>query len=180
VAAAASITALQTVVARNVDPVAPAVVSVGSVHGGSAPNVIPDEVVLRGTLRSFSDEVRAILRERVREILEGTARAHGCVPDLDFEPGFPAVVNDPSATERAREIAVEVVGEAGVIEHPPMAASEDFAYFLKEVPGTFILLGAGNEERGITAPHHSGEFDIDESALPRGAELLARLALRGL
>jgi amidohydrolase len=180
VAAAHAITALQTVVARTVDPVAAAVVTVGSVHGGSAPNVIPDEVSLRGTLRSFSDEVRETLRERVRELFDGTARAHGCVPDLDFEPGFPAVVNDPRATARAREIAVEVAGEDNVAEHPPMAASEDFAYFLREVPGTFIFLGAGNRERGITAPHHSAEFDIDESALPRGAELLARLALRGV
>jgi amidohydrolase len=180
VAAAHAITALQTVVARTVDPVAAAVVTVGSVHGGSAPNVIPDEVSLRGTLRSFSEEVRETLRERVGELFDGTARAHGCVPDLHFEPGFPAVVNDLPATARAREIAIEVVGEENVAEHPPMAASEDFAYFLREVPGTFIFLGAGNEERGITAPHHSAEFDIDESALPRGAELLARLALRGL
>ena len=180
VAAAHAITALQTVVARNVDPVAPAVVTVGSVHGGSAPNVIPDEVLLRGTLRSFSEDVREILRERVRELFEGTARAYGCVPDLDFDPGFPAVVNDPRSTARAREIAVEVVGEDNVVEHPPMAASEDFAYFLREVPGTFIFLGAGNEERGISAPHHSAEFDIDESALPRGTELLVRLAIRGL
>jgi len=180
VAAAHVITALQTVVARNVDPVASAVVTVGSVHGGSAPNVIPDEVLLRGTLRSFSEDVREILRDRVRELFDGTARAHGCVPDLDFDPGFPAVVNDSRSTARAREIAVEVVGEGNVVEHAPMAASEDFAYFLMKVPGTFIFLGAGNEERGICAPHHSAEFDIDEAALPCGAELLARLALRGL
>jgi len=131
-------------------------------------------------LRSFSKDVREILRERVRELFDGTARAYGCVPDLDFEPGFPAVVNDPRSTARAREIAVEVVGEGNVVEHLPMAASEDFAYFLREVPGTFIFLGAGNEKRGICAPHHSAEFDIDESALPRGTELLVRLAIRGL
>jgi amidohydrolase len=115
----------------------------------------------------------------VREVLESSARAQRCKPEFTLKPGYPAVVNDHDATARAREIAREVVGEDAVIETPPVAAAEDFAYFLEAVPGVFILLGAGNEERGITAPHHSPEFDIDESVLPRGAELLARLALGG-
>jgi len=179
VAAASAITALHSIVSRNVDPTAAAVVAVGSVHGGSAPNVIPNEVRLEGTLRSFSEEVRGILRRRVGEVLEGAALAHGCTARLELKPGFPAVVNDPAATARSREIAAEVVGAGNVIEHAPMAASEDFAYFLQEVPGTFIFVGAGNEARGITAPHHSADFDIDESVLTTGAELLARLALEG-
>jgi amidohydrolase len=166
VAAAGAITALQTVVARNVDPVEPAVVTVGSVQGGSAPNVIPEEVRLRGTLRSFSEEVREVLCDRVRDVVEGVVRSHGC--------------EVAEATLRAHEIAAAVVGQANVIEHPPMAASEDFAYFLREVPGTFLFVGAGNEDRGIVAPHHSAEFDIDESALPLGAEVLARLAIDGI
>lgn len=179
VAAASAVTALHSIVSRNVDPTEAAVVAVGSVHGGSAPNVIPDEVRLEGTLRSFSEEVRGILRKRVAEVLEGTALAHGCTVRFELKPGFPAVVNDPGATERSREIAAEVVGASNVIEHAPMAASEDFAYFLREVPGTFIFVGAGNDARGITAPHHSADFDIDESVLSTGAELLARLALEG-
>jgi amidohydrolase len=92
-------------------------------------------------------------------------------------PGYPAVVNDAAAVTRVRRHAAAVVGEANVVEPRPMAAAEDFAYFLKEVPGAFVFIGAGNVSRGITAPHHAPDFDIDESALPIGAELLARIAL---
>ena len=179
VAAAHCITALQTIVSRSVDPTEAAVVSVGSVRGGSAANVIPAEVELNGTLRSFSEEVRETLRRRVGEVLEGGARAYGCRVELELMPGFPAVVNDAGATEKARQIAAEVVGADRVVEHAAMAASEDFAYFLEAVPGTFIFVGAGNDARGITAPHHSADFDIDETALQHGTELLVRLARDG-
>jgi amidohydrolase len=177
VAAAYAVAALQAVVARSVDPVRAAVVTVGSLHAGSAANVIPGEATMRGTLRSFDEGVRGTLRTRVREVLEGTAAAHGCTAELILHPGYPAVVNDPGAVARVRRHAAEVVGAAGVVEPDPMAAAEDFAYFLKRVPGAFAFIGAGNHERGITAPHHAPEFDIDEAALPIGAELLARIAL---
>jgi amidohydrolase len=88
------------------------------------------------------------------------------------------VVNDPAAAETVREVATDLFGPDEVFQSPPLAASEDFAYFLEKVPGAFMLLGAGNQEKGITAPHHSPEFDIDETALPRGAALLAALGLR--
>lgn len=176
-AAAQGLVAMQAVVARSVDPLEPAVVSVGSLHGGTAPNAIPDEARMHGTLRSLSEEVRAILRRRVREVLEGTAAAAGCRLEFDLRPGYPAVVNDADAAARVREHAARVVGPDRVIESPPMTASEDFAYFLREVPGALVFVGAGNESRGITAPHHAPGFDIDEEALPIGAELLARIAL---
>jgi len=177
VAAAQAVTALQAVVSRSVDPVQPAVVNVGSLHAGSAPNVIPEDARLEGTLRSFAEDVREILRARVRETLEGCARAAGCALEFELKPGYPAVRNDPAAVERVRAAASEVLGATNVIEAAPMAAAEDFAYFLERVPGAFAFLGAGNEALGITAPHHGPSFDIDESVLPRGAELLARLAL---
>jgi amidohydrolase len=179
VAVAQGIVALQVVVARNVDPVEAAVVTVGSVHAGSAPNAIPEEARLDGTMRCFRREVRDLLRERVREVLEGSARAHRCRVEFELRPGYPAVVNDPEAVAHARKIAREVVGDSAVLEHPPMAASEDFSCFLERVPGAFLFLGAGNEARGITAPHHSPDFDIDEAALPIGVELLVRLAIDG-
>lgn len=177
VAAALAVVALQTVVSRSIDPVRPAVVTVGALHAGSAPNVIPGDARLAGTLRSFHPEVRALLRERVRETLEGCARAAGCGVEFELIPGYPAVVNDEAAADRARDEGARVFGAAGIVEAEPMAAAEDFAYFLERVPGAFLLVGAGNEARGITAPHHSPEFDLDEAVLPRGAELLARLAL---
>jgi len=177
VAAAQAIVALQSIVSRSVDPVQPAVVSVGSLHAGSAANVIPERASMRGTLRSFDEGVRATLRRRVQEVLEGTASATGCRLEFELFPGYPAVVNDAAAVERVRRHAAQVVGEAHVIEPAPMAAAEDFAYFLRESPGAFAFIGAGNVERGITAPHHSRHFDIDEAALPIGAELLTRIAL---
>ena len=111
------------------------------------------------------------------QVLEGVGRAAGCRVDFELHKGYPAVVNDPASAANARTVANRVFGEDHVHEPAPMAAAEDFSYFLLERPGAFIFVGAGNEQRGITAPHHSPEFDIDESVLPRGAELLARLAL---
>lgn len=177
VAACQAVTALQAVVSRSVDPVEAAVLTVGSIHAGSAPNVIPDDAEIRGTLRSFVEEVRQLLRRRLREVLEGAARAGGCGLELDLRPGYPAVVNDPRAVEKVRRAAREAVGAARTFEPPPLAVSEDFAHFLERVPGALILLGAGDPARGIDAPHHSPRFDIAESALKVGAELLARLVL---
>jgi amidohydrolase len=178
VAAAQAVTALQTIVSRSVDPVQPAVVTIGSLHAGTACNIIPDEARMEGTLRSFDEDVRTLLRDRTRETLEYTARAAGCRLEFELTRGYPAVVNTPEAIGGVRNAAGLVFGESQVIEPAPMAAAEDFSYFLQQRPGAFMFVGAGNREKGITAPHHSPEFDIDESVLPRGAELLARLALQ--
>ena len=177
VAAAQAVVALQSVVARSIDPIQPAVVSIGSLHAGTAPNVIPEAATMHGTLRSFDEGVREILRLRVREVLEGTAAAAGCRLEFTLSPGYPAVVNDAEAVSRVRRHAALVVGAANVVDPAPMAAAEDFAYFLRQVPGAFTFIGAGNVARGITAPHHAPQFDIDESALPIGTELLVRIAL---
>ena len=177
VAAANAIVALQSVVARSVDPMQAAVVTVGSLQAGSAPNVIPEVATMRGTLRSFDDGVRELLRRRVREVLEGTSAAAGCRLDYALHPGYPTVVNDAEAVARVRRLAAVVAGEQNVVEPAPVAAAEDFAYFLRKAPGAFVFIGAGNAARGIVAPHHAPQFDIDESALPIGAELLVRIAL---
>ena len=177
VAGAQAVTALQSVISRSVDPVEHAVVTVGAFQAGSASNVIPDEARIEGTMRSFSNEVRHLLRSRVREVLQGAAAAGGCRLEFELREGYPAVINDPGAVEQVRRVARELFGDEDVHEPPAMAASEDFSHFLDKVPGAFVFLGAGNEARGIIAPHHSPEFDIDESALPQGAALLAGLAL---
>jgi amidohydrolase len=177
VAAAHAVVALQSVVARSIDPIQPAVVSVGSLHAGSAANVIPETATMHGTLRSFDEGVRTTLRRRVREVLDGAATTAGCRLEFTLYPGYPAVVNDPEAVERVRGHAALVVGAANVVDPAPMAAAEDFAYFLQKAPGAFVFIGAGNVARGITAPHHAPTFDIDEAALPIGTELLARIAL---
>jgi amidohydrolase len=113
----------------------------------------------------------------VPELLEAVARAHGCGLEFELVCGYPATVNDPRAVAVARGLAATVFGASNVHEPPPMACAEDFSYFLERRPGAFVFVGAGNASRGIVAPHHSPQFDIDEDALPRGAELLARLAL---
>jgi amidohydrolase len=177
VAAAQAISALQAIVSRDVDPLKAAVVSVGSLHAGAAPNVIPDRARMDGTMRSFDEAVRRQLCERVPQVLESAAGAGGCDTEFELRPGYPATVNDNASAQLAGRLAREVVGRANVRETPPLTAAEDFSYFLQKRPGAFILVGAGNRERGITAPHHSPEFDIDESVLPLGTELLTRLAL---
>lgn len=176
-AAASAVVAFQSIVARSIDPIQPAVVSVGSLHAGTAANVIPDVATMHGTLRSFDERVRETLRRRVREVLEGTAAAAGCRLEFTLHPGYPAVVNDATAVERVRRHAAAVVGADNVVDPAPMAAAEDFAYFLQQAPGAFAFIGAGNVTRGIVAPHHAPSFDIDESALPIGTELLVRIAL---
>lgn len=176
-AAAHAVVALQQIVSRSVDPLETAVITVGAFRGGDAANVIPADATIKATLRSFDDGVRNTLRERCEQVCRGVAVAGDCELDFELLPGYPAVVNDSSAVATARAVAEKAFGEVHVIEHQPMAAAEDFAYFLKQRPGAFIFVGAGNRERGITAPHHSSQFDIDEAALPLGAELLMRLAL---
>ncbi|ANM29512.1 hypothetical protein ABI59_07830 [Acidobacteria bacterium Mor1] len=175
VAAAQAVAALQTVVARAVDPLEAAVVSVGVLEAGTACNIIPDTARFHGTMRSFREDVRATLRRRVQEVIEGTAAAAGCKVDYKLHKGYPAVVNDGAAAAHMSELARDVVGDDNVIECPPMACAEDFSYFLNARPGAFAFLGAGGPDR---PGHHTPEFDIDESVLPRGAELLARLALQ--
>jgi amidohydrolase len=177
VSAAQAVTVLQAVVSRSVDPLAAAVVSVGCLHGGTAPNVIPDSAELHGTLRAFDESLRERLRQRVRQVLEGVALAGECRLEYVLQPGYPAVVNTVDEVVVMRRAAESTLGAQSVVEARPLMAAEDFAYFLRERPGAFALLGAGNPSRGIDAPHHSPRFDIDEAVLHRGAELLARVAL---
>jgi amidohydrolase len=178
IAAAQGVLALQSIVARGVDPAEAAVVTVGSIQGGSATNIIPERVHLMGTLRSYSDEVRQFLRRRVREVLQAAAAACECRLEMELHEGFPVMVNDAAAVELVRRVAAEQFGANNVFDPGLLPASEDFALFLQQRPGAMVFLGAGNAERGIVAPHHSPEFDIDERALPMGAELLTRLVLQ--
>lgn len=176
-AAAQVVTALQTVVSRAVDPVEPAVVALGALHAGEAGNVVPAHAEGHGSLRSFDPGVRERLRRRVRELVEGVAAACGCRGEVEIRPGYPAVLNEEGAVGRARAAALDVFGPEAVHDCAPILAAEDFAYFACERPAAFVFVGAGNSARGIDAPHHSPRFDIDEDALPLGAEYFARLAL---
>ena len=177
VVAAQIVSALQSVVNRNIDPLDPAVLTIASIHGGTAHNVIPAEVQLAGTIRSFRPEVREALIARLHAVAEGTAGAFGARAEVRIGSGYPVTENHVQMTDFARTVAVETVGAANVIHPRPVMGAEDFSYFLKKVPGCMVFLGSSNIARGMSHPHHSALFDFDESCLPIGVELMSRLAL---
>jgi amidohydrolase len=176
-AAAALVVNLQSVVSRNVDPLKPAVLSFGSIHGGTANNIIPAEVRLTGTARMFDPKTQALVKKRLREIVEGICAMSGASADFVYEDGYPPLVNDPASVDFALGVAKRALGEENVVAVEPVMGGEDFAYYLQEVPGAFLFFGAGD---GAKVPHHHPAFDFDEKALPPAAFLMAALALEYL
>jgi len=180
VAAAHVVTALQTIVAREVAPVQAAVVTIGSIHGGQAFNVIPDEVTLTGTIRTFDPGLRRSMPERIARIAAGVAGGLGCRADVDVRAGNPAVQNDAGVAAVARRAAVRVVGEANVVEPEPTMGGEDMAVYFERAPGCFVFVGSANPARGLDQPHHSPRFDFDEDALAIGCEFMVQAAEEAL
>ncbi|CAN5503353.1 amidohydrolase [soil metagenome] len=177
VIAAQLVLALQGLVSRETDPAKQAVVSVTSVHGGTAYNIIPNEVELKGTLRTFDPELREALRARILEVAEGVANLQRGSVETTWNVGSPAVVNDEAMTERLKRVAASVLGEDGVQESERIMGGDDMALWLQEAPGCYFFVGARDEAAGIDKPHHHPQFDIDERALPLAVELLSRGAL---
>lgn len=175
-AAAQVISALQTVVARNVPPLKSAVVSVTSLHGGEAFNVIPETVELRGTIRSFDPQVQALVLTRVEQVVKGVAAALGCEAQVEMWRVTPAVVNDPDLTARVRSVVEKVLPQAEIDSQERTMGSEDMAYMMEDIPGCYFFVGSANPDQGLNAPHHHPKFDFDEQALPRGAALMAAAA----
>ncbi|GAA5502170.1 N-acetyldiaminopimelate deacetylase [Deinococcus xinjiangensis] len=168
VIAAQIIMALQTVVSRSKDPIDTAVVTVAQIHGGSANNVIPDTVTLGGTVRSFDENVRQMLRARIEQIIKGVCDTYGATYTLDYRFGYRATLNDAGITQLLREMTKEVLPDAVLHEGKPNMGSEDFSAYLTKAPGTFIVVGAGGPD---AAPHHHPKFTIDERALEHGVKL---------
>jgi amidohydrolase len=171
VAAAAVVQALQTVVSRRIDPLDPAVVTVGSIHGGSAFNVIVEEVVLTGTARSFSQSMAGHLPRLIEETARGAAAVNGATATTVYQRYTIAVRNDPVI---AHLVAISAQATPGVqhVDHGMrLMAGEDFAYILDRVPGCFFFVGCGKAD-GTSEPHHSPRFLVDESALPIGAAVM--------
>ncbi|CAN7365873.1 M20 family metallopeptidase [Acidovorax sp. LjRoot66] len=176
VAAAHIITALQTVVSRNVDPLDMGVVTVGSIHGGAAPNVIPESVELKLTARAFKPEVRAILQERIPAIVRAQAESFGATAEVQYRPGYPAVLNHDAETALARSVAVDTFGAARVdAGFRPRTASEDFAFMLLQRPGSYVFVGNGDG-----ASLHSPYYDFNDAILAPSATYWVRLAERFL
>jgi amidohydrolase len=174
------ILALQTLVSRNLDPFAHGVISICSIHGGFAPNIIPPEVKLIGTLRSMSKEWREFAHARIHEIVNGICYSARAEADIRIAKGYPVLVNDEDETKFAEDCARDLFGPERVFRAERLMAAEDFAYYLEKVPGTFYRLGIRNEAEGITADIHNDHFTIDESAMKTGAAMQAYLAVRAL
>ncbi len=181
VVAAQVVMALQTIVARNLDPLASAVVTIGTIHGGYNFNVIADVVELRGTVRTLDPHLRDAMPARIEAIAAGVCAAHGARHELEYHRKYPPTINHEVGVALVRRVAGEVLGAANVRELPPSMGGEDFAYYLQEVPGCFYWLGARHphpEQEGYAL--HSPHFDIDEEALKVGVQLLVEGALEHL
>lgn len=181
-AASHVVTALQSIVSREVSPVDAAVVTIGSIHGGEAFNVIPDEVTLTGTIRTFDPALRLTMPERITRVAGGVSSALQCRAEVEVRAGNPPVINDPAMAELARRAAARVVGAEKVVTPEPTMGGEDMAVYFERAPGCFVFVGSANHDRKLDHPHHSPFFDFDESALAIGCAFLveaAEEALRG-
>ena len=177
VIAAQVVTALQTVVSREVDPVEPAVLTVGEIGAGTAFNIIPEKARLGGTVRTLNADLREIMPERIEALARGVANGMRGDANLDYTFSYPVTANDRGAADRALKVATDLFGGESVLELPnPSMGGEDFAFFLEKVPGAFIWLGLGEDVSGL----HTPQFSFDEEILARGSALLTALALESL
>ncbi|UQZ36312.1 amidohydrolase [Paenibacillus sp. PK3_47] len=177
VAGAALVTQLQSIVSRSVDPLRPAVVSIGTIQGGTAQNIIADRCRITGTVRSFDEETRYLIRGRIEEMTASVTAAYGAEFKLDYLMGYPPLVNHEEEFMRFFRTAPEALGpQASVIMMEKLMPAEDFSYYVREIPGCFIFVGAGNPDKDAVYPHHHSRFDFDEDALLHGVKLLAAMA----
>jgi amidohydrolase len=176
-AAAQIVTALQTIVSRNVSPFQSAVVSVTTLKAGDAFNIIPQTAEINGTIRTFEKEVRDLVLARLTQIVEGIATAMGCQVEITLKRLTPAVVNNPALARRSAELARMLQPELEITNEFRSMVSEDMAYFMDIVPGLFIIVGSANAEKGLNFSHHHPQFDIDEKALVTTAAMLTAAAI---
>ncbi|MEA2917743.1 MAG: hypothetical protein QOJ15_9824 [Bradyrhizobium sp.] len=164
------ITALQSIVSRTIDPLDSAVISMCEFHAGNARNVIPQTAELRGTVRTLTEEVRALVEKRVREVVAGVAQMTGATIDLVYERGYPVTVNHASQTDVATQVAKEIAGDANVHAMPPLMGAEDFAYMLESRPGAFIFCGNGD-----SAGLHHPAYNFNDEAIVFGTSYWIKL-----
>jgi len=172
------ITSLQTIVSRNVSPLETAVVTIGTIEGGTAFNVIANEVVMKGTVRTYSMKLREEIPKRFEEIVKGVTSAMGASYKLEYKQICLPTINEPKMTQLVRESAIEVVGEENIVEGERTMGGEDFSFFLNKVPGCFFFVGSRNESKGLHYTHHSSHFNFDEDALGIGVEIMRKAIMR--
>ncbi|MGC9323314.1 MAG: M20 metallopeptidase family protein [Desulfomonilia bacterium] len=168
---------IQALIQKEISPLIPLIVNIGTFHGGTASNVIAETVELTGTVRCLDEQIRKTIPERMKRILGGITQSLRGDFELEYVPGYPVTVNDARMTDLVERIAVDVVGTESVFEVPATMASEDMSFYLQRIPGSYFYVGGGNFERGICEPHHNARFDFDERALLIGTTMLSRIAL---
>ena len=173
--AANFITSVQQIVSRQVDPLEPAVVTIGAINAGTVHNVIPRACRMLGTVRAFSGEVREKMPERIERVLRSCCDASGASYKFDYLWRYPVTSNDAAQTAYARDLAKEIVGAEMVVDAAMLMGAEDFSFYAEQVPACFYTLGCRGDEE-TSHPHHSSLFDIDERALPNGVAMMAALA----
>jgi len=174
------IVAMQQVVSRNAKPTTPSVLSFGRIVADGQANIIPDEVKVSGTMRTFDEEWRTEMQKKITAIATSIAEGMGGSCEVDIHRGYPFVYNDPEVTAKVRKYAEKYLGSENVEELDVRMTAEDFSYFAREIPGCFYRLGVMNQERGITANLHSSTFDVDESSLETGMGLMTWIVMNEL
>jgi len=176
VAASSIVMALQTIVSRNVAPLEMGVVTVGAFHAGDAPNVIPGEATLKLTVRAYKPAVRDLLQQRITEIAQTQATVYGASAQVDYQRRYPMLFNHPAESAFCRQVVRDWRGESGLVENPePVTGSEDFAFFLEQVPGCYVFIGNGVGSVGGCMVHNPG-YDFNDRVLPTGASYWVRVA----
>jgi hippurate hydrolase len=176
VAASSLVMALQTVVSRNVDPLETAVVTVGSMHAGQANNVIPASAVLELSVRALTPAVRLLLEKRIKALVTAQAESFGVTAEIDWKPGYCVLVNALNETNFARQVALDMVGADKVTLHgPALTGSEDFAFMLEKVPGSYVLIGNGDGESAGACMVHNPGYDFNDDNIPMGASYWVNL-----
>ncbi|OQX72746.1 MAG: N-acyl-L-amino acid amidohydrolase [Campylobacteraceae bacterium 4484_4] len=175
------VTSLNHIVSRKIDPLHPAVISMGTIEGGRAPNIICDHVLLKGTVRTINEEVRNQIPRMMENSIKGICRAMGATYNFDYLFGQPELINDEKMVDIIVEEARKVIGKENVVDlKDPVMGGEDFSEYLKIVPGAFFRLGTCNEAKGTCVPQHNARFDVDDDALAIGMKIMALAAIRFL
>lgn len=174
-----TIVALQSIVSRNISPLNSVVITIGQINGGSKNNIIPNKVIMSGTLRTLDPDTRIYAKKRIKEVAENTATAYGGVASVEFEEGYPALINDKDVVSILKETAYEILGKDKVNfkEFPSMGA-DDFSFFCEKTKGAYYLLGCGDKSKGLISPIHSDTFVVDENCIKTGVILQTQTILR--
>ncbi|MGL5381163.1 M20 metallopeptidase family protein [Clostridium sp.] len=181
VVASEVVLAIQNIISREVDTSNPAIITIGSIHGGTAQNIIPEEVKLNGIIRTMEKEDRIFIKDRLVELVEGICKAFRASSEIEIEDSYPSLYNNDEMVDLFIEVASNILGKENVLEQKKSKMGvESFSYFANERPSVFYFLGTGNKEKGIIHPAHSNLFDIDEDALETGVSIQCELVLQYL